>query len=210
MSKTSTTGRTRRAVTKMRRVCYGRPTRALAGVSTMCAMVGVGLLVVPGSGAATTRHATPQARGAAVECSTFGHSGIAGVVINETSEPLKRTFVEHGPGTGFFKPEPAAEVSAKTVSPAWCAGSHFGVEAMKVDYELPNREKIHFEAYYAAFVGGLESTCTVTNLSRRYFGCAAEKVGRNFVCSPYVGCVGPLRDEKALKDVDVVFRVFPR
>ena len=71
---------------------------------------------------------------------TFGHTGIPGVVINETGTHLKRTLVEHGPGTGFFKPEPPAEVPAHTISP-WCVGSHFGVEAMQVDYADAQRRE---------------------------------------------------------------------
>ena len=163
-------------------------------------------MAVSGSGAAATQHPTPKAKAAAPECATFGHTGIPGVVINETNVHLKRTFAEHGPGTGFFKPEPAAQVASKTVSP-WCVGSHFGVEAMQVDYQLPNGEKAHFLAYFRAVVGGLETSCSI---SKTHYGCAAEKIGPNFVCSPYVGCVGPLRDKNALKGVDVVFRVFPR
>ena len=193
MSETSTTRRNRR--------WHDRAVKALVGVSTICAMVGVGFLVLPGSEAATTK-----AKAAEVDCSTFAHSGISGVVINEANDHLKRTFVEHGPGTGFFKPEPQSEIPAKTVSP-WCVGSHFGVEAMKVDYQLPDGAKAEFQAFYAAVVGSLETSCST---SSRRFGCAAEKIGPNFVCSPYVGCVGPLRDKNALKGVDVVFRVFPR
>jgi hypothetical protein len=207
MSKTSTTRSKRRAVTdKRHRGWHDRAVKALVGVSTICAMVGVGFLALPGSEAATTKQATSKAKAAAAECSTFAHTGIPGVVINETNDHLKRTFVEHGPGTGFFKPEPPAEIPAKTVSP-WCVGSHFGVEAMKVDYHLPDGAKAQFQAFYAAVVGSLETSCSTS--SHRY-GCAAEKVGPNFVCSPYVGCVGPLRDKNALKGVDVVFRVFPR
>ena len=203
MSKTSITGRKRRAVTKIHRVCYGRAIRALVGVSAIGAIVGVGVLVVPGSDAAATK----QAKAAAVDCSTFGHSGIPGVVMNETGSSIKRTFVEHGPGTGFFKPEPPAEVPAKTVS-RWCVGSNFGVEAMQVDYELPNGEKAHFLAYFRAVVGGLETSCSMSN-ARGAYGCAAEDLGPGFVCSPYVGCVG-LRDPGKMDGARVVFRVFPR
>lgn len=208
MSNTPSHGRGDPVVAVMHRFTCSARTKAVVGMATVCTMVGVGLFAVSGSDAATTKHAAPRAKAAAASCATFGHTGIPGVVINETNEPLKRTFVEHGPGTGFFDPEPAADVSAKTVS-RWCVGSRFGVEAMQVEYELPDGAKVHFEAYYAAFVGGLNTNCSVT-LRTRYYGCAAERVGPNFVCSPYVGCVGPLRDEKALKDVDVVFRVFPR
>lgn len=129
-------------------------------------------------------------------------------MINETGGPLKRTFVEHGPGTGFFSPEPPAEVPGKTVSP-WCVGSRFGVEAMKVNYKLPHGEEMYFQAYYPVFGGPIQTSCSMSN-ARAGFGCAAENVGRNFICSPYVGCVGPLRNEQAIKDVDVVFRVFPK
>ena len=179
----------------------------MAGVATMVAAVGVGLLSAGGA-AATTKQATPKATAAAAECSTFGHKGIPGVMINETNEPLKRTFVEHGPGTGFFNPEPPAELSAQTVSP-WCVGSHFGVEDMQVRYRLPDHPNSYatFRARYVPVVGALETACS-TNTNR--YGCAAEKVGPNFRCSPFVGCVGPLRDENALKGVDVVFRIFPR
>lgn len=207
MLKTSLTGRKGRAVTKIQRVCYGRAIRALAGVTTVCAIVGVGLLAVPGSDATTTKQATHKAKAAAAECSTFGHSGIPGVVINETGTPLKRTFVEHGPGTGFFKPEPPAEVPAHTVS-EWCVGSNFGVEAMQVDYVTPNGDKAHFLAYFAAVVGGLNTSCSMSN-ARGAYGCAAEDLGANFVCSPYVGCVG-LRDPSKMNGARVVFRVFPK
>lgn len=205
MSRTSV-GRKRRAVTTIHGWCYGRGAKAVAGVSTICALAGVGLWSVAGSDAATTKQAKATA---AVECSTFAHKGIRGVVINETGAPLKRTFHEHGPGTGFFSPEPPAEVPAKTVSP-WCVGSRFGVEAMKVNYKLPGGEEMYFQAYYPVFgTTSIQTSCSMSN-ARAGFGCAAETVGRNFICSPYVGCVGPLGNEQAVKDVDVVFRVFPK
>ena len=213
MSKTSITGRTGRTVTKLHSVWYRHAIKALVGVSGACALIGVGLLAAPWSDAATPKQARYQAKAAAVDCSNFGHTGIPGVVINETSTHLKRTFVEHGPGTGFFKPEPPAEVPANTISP-WCVGTHFGVEAMKVDYVTPNGEKVHFSAGYAILTpfGGLSASCSISGASqsRAVYGCAAERVGPNFVCTPYVGCVGPLKDKSALKGVDVVFRVFPR
>ncbi len=178
----------------------------MVGVVTAAAVIVVGLLAVPGSQAATPTQAAPAV--AAPSCSTFGHSGIPGVLINETNAPLQRTSVEHGPGTGFFNPEPPAELPAQDIRP-WCVGSYFGVEAMQVRYRLPDHPNSYasFEAYYAAVVGSLQTACS-TNTNR--YGCAAEKVGPNFVCSPYVGCVGPLRDKNALKGVDVVFRIFPR
>lgn len=213
MSKTSITGCTGRTVPKLHRVWYRHAIKALVGVSGACALIGVGLLAVPWSDAAAAKQAGHKAKAAAVECSTFGHTGIPGVVINETGTHLKRTFVEHGPGTGFFKPEPPAEVPANTISP-WCVGSHFGVEAMQVDYVTPNGERVHFLAYYASLTptGGLNASCSISGVSqsRAVYGCAAERVGPNFVCTPYVGCVGPLKDKNALKGVDVVFRVFPR
>ncbi len=85
---------------------------------------------------------------------------------------------------------------------------------MQVDYVTPNGEKVHFLAYYAALTptGGLNASCSISGVSqsRAVYGCAAERVAPNFVCTPYVGCVGHLRDKDALKGVDVVFRVFPR
>ncbi len=208
MGNTGLSGRGRRAVAGVRGSLFGRARRvkALAVVAGVAAMVVVGLMAVPDSQAATPKQAAPAV--AAPECRTFGHSGIPGVLINETNARLTRTFVEHGPGTGFFNPEPPAELPAEDVVP-WCVGSNFGVEAMQVTYRLPDHPNsyVTFQAYYAAVVGSLETACT-TNTNR--YGCAAEKVGPNFVCSPYVGCVGPLRNKEALKGVDVVFRIFPQ
>ncbi|MFZ0384906.1 MAG: hypothetical protein WAL22_04535 [Solirubrobacteraceae bacterium] len=214
MPKPSTIQRTRRAAIDKRH--YGwrvRATRALVAASTVSAIVGIGVFAVPGSQAATTKQGTPKAAAAAVDCSTNVYNkGIPGVVINDTNVALKRTFVEHGPSTGFFKPEPATAVAAKSVSNPWCVGSKFGVEAMKVEYELPNHEKMYFETYYATFFGGLQASCSSTAApgSRASYGCGADKVTPNFRCSPYVGCVGPLHNESALNGVDVVFTVFPR
>lgn len=211
MSKTSTTGCERRAMTKIRRVSHGRAVKPLAGAAAIYATVWVGLLAVSGSGAATTKQATPQAKAAVVECRTIGHLGIPGVVINHTNVPLKRTFVEHGPVSGFFKPEPPAEIPSQYIS-GWCVGSHFGVEAMKVDYVLPNREKVHFEASYGAF-GFLWTSCAISGVSesRPAYGCFAERLGpgRPSFCKRDVGCSGSLRNKGAMAGAEVGFEVFP-
>jgi hypothetical protein len=171
----------------------------------------MGLLTVAGSGAATAKQPTSQAEAAAFGCSTFGHRGIPGVVINRTDERLKRTFVEHGPGSGFFDPEPPAEIPAQYVD-RWCVGSRFGVEAMKVDYVLPNGEKAHFQAYYGVFGSGLWTSCSISDVShsRAVYGCLAAMLGpgSNIACGRDVACSRRLRNKEAFRGAQVGFEVF--
>ena len=63
MSKTPITGRTGRTVTKLHSVWYRHAIKALVGVSGACALIGVGLLAVPWSDAATPKQARHQGQG---------------------------------------------------------------------------------------------------------------------------------------------------
>ena len=145
-------------------------------------------------------------------CSTNAfNTGLAGAVLNQTNQNMKRTFAEHG-HTGFFDPAPSEHIPPNDAR-GFCVGSRFGVEAMKVDYQMPNGEKAHFEAYYQTFTGNLKTACSISDLrpgAGASYACAAEEVPQGgFKCSPYVGCF-KIGDPSVVKDKDVIFRVFAR
>lgn len=185
-----------RVAARARGSVFGRGGRliSLAGVATMFAMVGAGLVTTAGSQAAPAKQCqgTPLIGGE-----------LQGNTRNQTGEPMKRTFVEHGPGTGFFGPAPAEEVRPGEIN-RWCVGSRLGVPAMKVTYRLPDGQEAHFGAYFKAVIGGLfpESYCSISDPRRGgpSYGCATREETKN--CASVPGARGCGSGGEA------IFRVF--
>jgi hypothetical protein len=172
--------------------------KTVAATTTTLAVVVFGLLTAADSQAARARGAAKLCKGTPV----FGGE-LQGTTKNQTGHAIKRVHVEHGPGTGFFEPEPAAEVRAEHHN-QWCVGSRFGVPAMKVTYQLHDGAQVEFGAYFKAVIGGMESFCGVSRPTNSHdiWGCATSTENIDCIILPGQGggCSGG----------DVVFRVYRR
>ena len=118
----------RRYAAEMRRLLigHGGRIRAVVGVATVCAVAGWGLATTAVSQGAPKRcQGTPLVGGE-----------LQGATKNDTAEPIKRTFDEHGVAA-FWGSQPAHEIGVGRMD-RWCVGARFGVPAMKVEYRLSN------------------------------------------------------------------------
>ncbi len=106
---------------------------------------------------------------------------LQGITHNDTGGTIKRVRAQPGVGTGFFEPEPAAEI-AHGASNSWCVGSHFGVPAREVVYRLSDGQEAFFNAYLPAVIGRLASGCNVTDPNGgkvHKFTCSTGAANRN-------------------------------
>ena len=142
--------------------------------ATTLSMFGLSLLTTGVSQAAKLCRGTPVVGGE-----------LEGVTHNDTGGAMKRVQVEHGVGTGFFDPAPAEHI-AHDASNRWCVGSHFGIPAMEVTYRLSDGQKVFFNAYSPAVVGGLASGCNITESAGKpdQFVCSTRETGRSCIIIP--------------------------
>lgn len=170
---------------------HGGRIRAVVGVATMCVVAGWSFATAVSQAAPKRCQGTPVVGGE-----------LQGATKNDTAEPIKRTFDEHGVAA-FWGSQPAHEIRVGHAD-RWCVGARFGVPAMKVDYGLSNGQEARFQAYYKAVIGGLESSCTISRPTHAGpdYGCSTAEVNSHCGFLP-----GFPRGEGCLAG-DVVFRVY--